>query len=507
MTTIDLPAQSGRRDMSSLLSGLVSNELVDRVDGDEPVAGISLDSRRLKRGELFIAVPGAQADGRQYVEKAMDSGARAILFESIYAPEECIALAKRRKAIGVTDLRNQVSLIAARFFGFPARQMTVVGITGTNGKTTCVYLITQALDLLGERAAMMGTIGNGPLNDLAEADLTTGDAVETQRTLRNFLDQGATSVCMEVSSHGLEQSRVSAVNFDVAVLTNLTQDHLDYHGTMAQYAAAKRKLFDFECLDAIVINHDDAMGRKILADAHACEVISYGKSPANVTAADSVVDNQGINFTLMWQQQKHEIHSSLLGEINLPNLMATISTLLALGYPLNKIAAVVPKLQSPPGRMELFTNGDEKPSVVVDYSHTPDALEQALLSLRPLVHGKLLVVFGCGGDRDKAKRAVMGEVAARLADYVIVTSDNPRSEDPSAIAAQVVEGIVEKDAVGRYEVILERKQAIKQAIYAAKTEDLVLVAGKGHETVQTVGQIKLPFSDREVVKKILGGSR
>ena len=503
------PPQSrlSNTDLSTLLRGVITDSEINQLKGQEAIAGLSLDSRKLRKGDLFLAVPGQESDGRSYAEQAIAAGATTVLFESDEAPETCITLAEQRRAIGVTNLHQQLSLIAARFFDFPSRDMSVVGITGTNGKTTCAYLITQALNRLGEPAAMMGTIGVGQPDALSESNLTTTDAIETQRTLGKLRDHGYLSVCMEVSSHGLAQGRVNAVDFKVALLTNLSQDHLDYHDTMSNYAAAKRKLFDYGSLDAIVLNIDDAFGRKILQENHNCSVISYGYGGADVVATDCKVSGNGIDLTVSWRDRKVRFNSSLLGEINVPNLLATVATLIALDFSLEEIARVVPLLRAPPGRMELFSGGAEMPVVVVDYSHTPDSLERALRSLRPSTSGDLWVVFGCGGDRDKGKRSKMGEVAVQIADHVIITNDNPRSEEPQSIAADIVEGIKKSVRQNSYEVILERRAAIQSAIRRAGKDDVVLVAGKGHEITQTIGAQKIPFSDRQIVDEILGGNQ
>ena len=495
------------KDLSTLLNGVIEDSEIDRINGGLQIAGLTLDSRKLRDGDLFLAIPGQESDGRRFAEQAVNAGATAVLFESDGAPEACITLAAQRRAIGVPGLRQRLSLIAARFFDFPSQDMSVVGITGTNGKTTCAYLIAQALNKLGEPAAMMGTIGIGQPDALSESDLTTTDAVATQRTLDKLRDQGFLSVCMEVSSHGLAQDRVSAVEFKVALLTNLSQDHLDYHDTMSNYAAAKRKLFDFGSLGAIVVNRDDAFGRKILQENHNCSVISYGYGEADVVASDCRVGSGGIDLTVSWRDQKVGLNSSLLGEINVPNLLATVATLIALEFSLEDIARVVPLLQAPPGRMELFSGSAEQPTVVVDYSHTPDSLERALRSLRPSISGDLWVVFGCGGDRDKGKRSKMGEVAVDNADHVVITNDNPRSEEPRKIASDIIEGIKKSNHRNSYEVILDRRAAIRAAIKRAAKDDLVLVAGKGHENTQTIGGKKIPFSDRQIVDEILGGNQ
>ena len=468
-------------------------------------ADITLNSVAVTQSGLFVAIPGAETDGRAYVNEAIEKGALSVLYEADQAPERCSELAAAGRAVAIENLAMQLSEIASRFFGNPTLGLRVVGITGTNGKTTCAFLLSQAMNLLGERCAMMGTIGTGLMDQLVETDLTTKDAVETQRTLRQLVDQGATAVCMEVSSHGLEQHRVDAVNFDVAVFTNLSQDHLDYHGTMDTYASAKKRLFRFSCLRAIAVNSDDTVGKQILQQLSPCHKITYGRETADILPSNLKIDARGISFNVQWQGQSHLFVSKLSGEINLPNLLATIATLLVLDYPIDDIARVFPQLDPPPGRMEGFAGKENQPLVVVDYAHTPDSLQRALQSLRQQCEGSLSVVFGCGGDRDQGKRSLMGRAAASYADHVILTNDNPRTEDPLTIVKHAVEGIQSVKKTTHFEIILDRRKAIETAIASASAGDIVLVAGKGHERTQTQGRKKIAFSDRDVVSQILGG--
>ena len=491
----------------ALLQGLVDQDAVASLAAGLEIRGLSLDSRTVVQNDLFFALPGATVDGRQFARSVVDRGAAAVVYESSDAPEQCLLLARKQRAIGVSNLRSKLSLIAGRFFANPSVGMNVIGFTGTNGKTTCAYLLTQALNRSGERCAMMGTIGTGFPDQLMASNLTTGDAVEVQRILRQLRDHGANAVCMEVSSHGLDQDRVAAVNFNVAIFTNLTQDHLDYHGTLANYSAAKKKLFDFACLNAIVVNKDDPTGREILKDNRRCRVISYGYRDADIVPQEIRVDSDGIGFRVHWDGQTVTIRSSLLGQLNIPNLLAIVATLLVLDYSLPQIAEVMPELTAPPGRMELFNPGPESARVVVDYSHTPDSLERALKSLRAHCRGELWVVFGCGGDRDRGKRPVMGKIAVSLADHVIITNDNPRNEDPASIVENILQGIDNNHKTTSLEVIYDRRVAIARAMEAAAGEDLVLIAGKGHEQTQTIGDERYPFSDREVVEQFWRGQQ
>ncbi len=489
--------------LGTLLAGMQDCDPVPAALESRSVAGISLDSRRVSGGDLFVALPGSAGDGRAHAGEALSAGALAVAFERADAPEECLRLRDEHLAFAVGDLREQLGVMAARYFGDPSLALEVIGITGTNGKTTCAWLLTQALERLGRRSVMLGTIGQGFTDSLSAASLTTGDAVATQQALRHWLDQGAQAACMEVSSHGLDQGRVNGVRFRVAVFTNLTRDHLDYHGDMATYAAAKKRLFDFPWLDAAVVNVDDPVGRDIAAANGAARTLTYGRSGADLVAENIRLAIDGIAFDWQLEGRRYAARSTLLGEVNLPNLLAVIGALLARGHAPERIAEVLPGLKAAPGRMELVPGPVGRPTVVVDYAHTPDSLDRALTSLRPLVRGRLITVFGCGGDRDRGKRAPMGAAAARHADEVVITNDNPRGEDPATIARMALEGATAERADIPRRVELDRARAIRAAVASAAEDDLVLIAGKGHETVQVIGDQTLPFSDVLVARAAL----
>ncbi len=494
----------GSLPLGALLEGVVGPGGVPAPLAGTGITGMALDSRRIRPGNLFVAMPGTAADGRDYIAAALDAGAIAVAFESDRASRLCRTLADQGRAVGVANLRERVGLMASRLYGDPSSRFSVIGITGTNGKTTCAWLLARALESLGERSVMMGTIGSGFPDAMAASSLTTENAVDIQGSLRGWLDQGATAVCMEVSSHGLDQGRVNGVRFNAAVFTNLSRDHLDYHGDMDAYAEAKKKLFRLPGLEAAVVNADDRLGRKILAMTDTPVLMSYGLADADVMPLDPQFDTAGTHFRWTWGQRRFDCRSRLIGEINLPNLLAVIATLLAQGYAAERIEALLPALRPPPGRMELIAGGKRSPAVVVDYAHTPDSLERALRSLRPLTTGGLGVVFGCGGERDPGKRPLMGRAAARYADRVIITSDNPRGEDPLAIAAMARDAVTGEDAAKPCLVELDRARAITTAISGARAGDVILIAGKGHETTQTIGSCVRRFDDREVVARVLG---
>jgi len=482
------PAQSAKP-LRALLHGLA--EVAPRHD--RAIAGLSLDSRSVARGHLFIAVPGATHDGRDYIPLAVQRGAAAVVREKMRAPpaRDCSV-----PSFDIAGLNAHIGGIAARFFDHPSARMQSVGITGTNGKTTCAWLIAQALDLLGRRCALMTTLGAGFVGALHPSPLTTADALATQRTLASLLARRAAAVCIEVSSHGLEQGRVNGVAFDIAVLTNLSRDHLDYHRSMAHYRDAKRKLFKFDALGCAVINIDDRFGRDLLHRHRAARCLTYGvhNAAADLRARGFDASADGIALRAEYRGETAVVRSPLLGAVNVPNLLAAIAAVLCCGHGLREIAATAGQWRAPPGRMELIPRQPHRPAVVIDYAHTPDALERALASLAPLCRGRLWVVFGCGGDRDPGKRPLMGRVAEAIADRVLITDDNPRFESPEHIAAQITEGMT-----GKAEVIHDRRRAILTALTAAAAEDMVLVAGKGHEATQTVGDRVLELSDRDIV--------
>ncbi|HEX4781479.1 MAG TPA: UDP-N-acetylmuramoyl-L-alanyl-D-glutamate--2,6-diaminopimelate ligase, partial [Usitatibacter sp.] len=396
--------------------------------------------------------------------------------------------------LGVSGLRSRISEIAGHVYGNPSESLWVAGVTGTNGKTSVSQWIAAALDAMGRRSAVIGTLGNGLVGERVEAKNTTPDPIVLQRLLADYLRRGARNVAMEVSSHGLDQGRVAGIRFDCAIFTNLTRDHLDYHGTMEAYAEAKSRLFDSEGLTHRVVNVDDEWGVG-LAARHGPDVITYGSAKgARLRASRIGLSEAGVRFHVDSEWGDGEVHAAVLGAFNVSNLCAVIGTLLAAGLTLDEAIAAVSAMKPVPGRLERL-GGGAAPLVVVDYAHTPDALEKALEALRPTVAAghKLACVFGCGGDRDPGKRPMMGRAASRLADEVIVTSDNPRSENARAIIDQVLAG-VERPA----EAIEDRQVAIFSAVHHARPGDVVLIAGKGHETYQEIAGVRHPFSDREV---------
>ena len=485
-----MPSANRSPRLSSLLAGLTDASIVD----DPEIHGIALDSRAVQHGWLFIAVPGARADGRAYLAGAYARGAAAAVYETKdFAPES-----RYTSAIGILNLREHVGVIAGRFYDSPSAKLKVVGVTGTNGKTTTTHLLAQVLDRPTARCGLIGTLGSGFPGRLDASLNTTPDAVSVQGLLAKFVHSGATTVCMEVSSHALDQARVAGVAFEIAVFTNLTRDHLDYHGDMPAYAAAKARLFDFPDLKAAVINQDDAFGRELIERTRGrATVLSFGLHGGDVQARSVETSVAGLVLTIVTPHGETSLRSPLLGRFNAANLLAVLAVLLVSGMPLAEAAARLSQAQPVAGRMERF-GGTGQPLVVVDYAHTPDALEKVLQALREHTQGKLFCVFGCGGDRDRGKRPLMGRIAEQLADVVIVTSDNPRHEDPAAIINEIVSGM---HNVPRAQP--DRVRAIRSALAEARAGDIVLVAGKGHEDYQEIGDQRLDYSDRDTVRQLL----
>ncbi len=469
---------------------------------------LRLDSRTIAPGDVFVAVPGAASDGRQHLADAAARGAAAALVDADGWDDASRLIPVR----AVPQLRQQLGTLAAEYYGRPSERLASVGVTGTNGKTSCSQWIAQVLTREGRRCAVIGTVGIGFPGSLEASELTTPDPVSLQREVRRLLDAGAQALAMEVSSIGLAQRRAEGMHFDVALFTNLTRDHLDFHGTMQQYEAAKAMLFGWPGLRQAVINLDDAAGCRLAALAcdHGAEVIGYsarGDATARpmaprllARAMRATVD--GLSFDLCADGRVWPIDVALVGQFNVANLLGVIGASYACGIPFEAAVAALPQLAPPPGRMQQVDPRAE-PLVIVDYAHTPDALTQALEALRPMVHarnGQLWVVFGAGGDRDPGKRAPMGAAAAAGADVVVVTSDNPRTEDPAHIVTQVAAGAEE---ARRLETEIDRAQAITQAVRRAAPNDVVLIAGKGHEDYQIVGRARLPFSDLEQARRAL----
>lgn len=467
------------------------NQLLPQAESSVLIRELTLDSRKVLPGDMFLAVPGAHQDAREHIADAIARGASAVVYEAAAAP---FVLANPGVAlIPLKGLSAQLSAIAGRFYGEPSRAMHLVGVTGTNGKTSVTQLLAQALDLLDERCGIVGTLGYGFYGDLQAGRHTTPDALAVQAMLAQLKQAGARAVAMEVSSHGIHQDRVTALDFDVAVFTNLTRDHLDYHGSMENYAAVKARLFAWPQLKSRVINLDDAFGRELAKQRLSSRLIGYSldNPAADLYCLDAQFSDKGIQARIVTPQGDGLLRSSLIGLFNLSNLLATIGALIALGYPQDEILAVIPQLQGPAGRMQRL-GGGKQPLVVVDYAHTPDALEKVLAALRPQVSGELLCLFGCGGDRDRGKRALMAEVAERLADRVLVTDDNPRSEDPAQIFSDIRGGFAQPE---RVTFLHGRDRAIASLIAAAKSADVVVLAGKGHEDYQEISGQRLPFSD------------
>jgi UDP-N-acetylmuramoyl-L-alanyl-D-glutamate--2,6-diaminopimelate ligase len=475
----------------------MSSTLAQLADLGVKLTGITADSRRVEPGSLFLAYPGERNDGRQFIPQSVAKGVAAVLWESADFKWNNVW---QLPNLPVAGLREKAGHIADEFYGHPSSALLSIGITGTNGKTSCCHWLAKALTQLGRKAAAIGTLGNGFPGALSPALNTTPDPVQLHGMLAEYLQQNATAVAMEVSSHGLSQGRVNGMRFDVAVFTNLTRDHLDYHGDMDAYAAAKRQLFDWPGLKHAVINADDEYGAQLAAElcSSNLKVWDYGLQAGTVRARNLELDNNGLTMDVITPAGEVCLEAPLLlGRFNAYNLLAVLATLLASGIALQDAARTLRNVEPVAGRMQRL-GGGKVPLVVIDYAHTPDALEKVLQALREQTRGVLTCVFGCGGNRDKGKRPLMGEVVSSLADRAIVTSDNPRREDPAAIIAEVIAGMR-----GNYQIEVDRACAIQEAIASSSSGDVVLIAGKGHEDYQEIGNNKLPFSDAEVALRVL----
>jgi UDP-N-acetylmuramoyl-L-alanyl-D-glutamate--2,6-diaminopimelate ligase len=476
------------------------------------------DSRAVKSGDTFVAFPGETRDGRYYIREALANGAASVLWEKrdyAWEPEW------RVPNLGVADLRRRAGEIASRVYGRPSARLWMVGVTGTNGKTSCSQWIAQSLARCGRKCAVIGTLGNGFPGRLETAENTTPDAVRLHGALRDYLRRGARACAMEVSSHGLAQHRVTGVEFDVALLTNISRDHLDYHGTMQEYRAAKARLFDWPTLKWAVLNLDDPFGAELAGRLRRgkLNVVGYGferTSSARASARNVLpvrgrnlqLGRDGLSFEVSTPWGSATLASRVIGRFNAANLLGTLAALLASDTRLEDAVNALRRVKPLAGRTERH-GGGRLPLVVIDYAHTPDALEQVLRALRETMadgastqarpESRLICVFGCGGERDRGKRALMGAIAQRLADHVVVTSDNPRSEDPRAIIDDIVQGTGAGASVEP-----DRARAIHAAIGMARAGDVVLVAGKGHEQYQDIGGVKHPYSDAAEVAAALG---
>jgi len=471
------------------LPGLSANAEV----GDCDITGLENDSRQVKPGDLFMAYPGALSDGRNYIKQAVESGAAAILYDPVndYSPA---ALSLQIPCIPVEQLASRLAGFASAFYRQPGHALDITAVTGTNGKTTIAYQLAQAHSLLGQAAAYIGTLGQGEVKQLKVLDNTTPDALCLQKLMNDYRNRQFKQVCMEVSSHALSQQRVDEIPFSQAIFTNLSHDHLDYHHNMQEYAAAKAKLFATNGLKWAIVNQDDEYTSHMLSSLKkGAKALSYAiHQAADVKVTHWHMDRTGTDLELDTPWGAQHIKIKALGEFNIYNCLAVFSSLMISGYAAEQVTAIMPQLQSAPGRLEVVWNN---PLIIVDYAHTPDALKNVLITLNQLKTGHLWVVFGCGGDRDKSKRALMGQVASDYADKMIITSDNPRTESPESILDDIAEGIAVKD----YFREADRKKAIEMAISQASSEDIVLIAGKGHEDYQIIGDVKSSFSDQHVV--------
>lgn len=460
------------------------------------ITNITSDSRKVVGNSLFLAYPGEKSDGRDYIEDAIKNGASAVLWDSenyFWNPEWQV------ENIPIKKLRLQAGFVASQFYKNPSHKLWMIGVTGTNGKTSITQWLAACLNHLNRKTAVIGTLGNGLPNQLSPTINTTPDAVLLQEMLASYLSAEAECVAMEVSSHGLSQGRVNGVNFDIAVLSNLTQDHLDYHGTFEAYADAKRSLFIKDDLKFAVLNADDAFGVELEKSliATKTEVLTYGIESGQVKAVDVRLEDTSLVFYAETPYGNAPVKANLVGRFNVYNVLAVLASLLLSKVSIDDAVEAISHIQSVKGRMQQV-GGGKAPLVVIDYAHTPDALEKVLTTLKAQATGKVICIFGCGGDRDKSKRIQMGRIASDLANAVVVTSDNPRTEDPQKIIAEIAEGLH-----GNFAIEENRAKAISVGIFSAKPGDIVLIAGKGHEEYQEVNGKKYPFSDLEEAKEVL----
>lgn len=474
----------------------------DEMPADMSVSGIQLDSRKISAGDLFLATCGFGCHAGKFIDQAIDNGAVAAAIEPPFSATGFDIGNLAIPAFWSKGLTHNVSEIAGRFFEHPSKNMNLIGVTGTNGKSSVSHFIAEAL-ATGDTCGLMGTLGSGIYGALSSTGFTTPDPVQVQQQLADMLERGAEHSVMEISSHGLDQSRVAALSFNTAIFTNLTRDHLDYHESMEHYGAAKAKLFSMPGLSNAVINIDDRFGRKLMAEvSDEIDLYSYSLDDrgAAIHATELKLHQHGIVMYVVTPWGEGELRSHLLGRFNASNLLAALAGVVLSDVDFDEALMRLSKASTVAGRMQSFS-AENSPLVVVDFAHTPDAMEQALLALKEHCQGNLWIVFGAGGDRDRSKRPEMGKVAAAIADHIVVTSDNPRGEKPEQIIHEIEKGIP-SDLSPHIEE--ERRPAIEYAISKAELEDIVLVAGKGHETGQIFADRTIEFSDLKVVAEILG---
>ncbi len=493
--------------LTELLDGLVKIaepdlEKLKAID----IKGITLDSRAAKQSELFVALSGAQQHGMAFADKAISNGACAVLFDPADGGLQFAKNVSAAPVIPVEGLGNKLGLITAQFYSNPSQELAVIGITGTNGKTSCSQFLGQVLEDCG----IIGTLGWGEWGRLNKTINTTPDALTVQRIMAEFVSTKKKVVAMEVSSHGLDQGRINGVHFKGAVYLNLSRDHLDYHGTMKEYLAAKLKLLQMPGLEFVVVNLDDESCDKVIA-AVPKSVVCWGVSAKgkqsvcdeNLSTKEINHNIDGIEFDVEWCGKKQKIKVPLYGDFNAENILCVAAVMLAMGFSLGDVAKKLEGIRPVAGRMDRCgikaDNGSNKLNIFVDYAHSPDALNRVLANLRKHSAQDLWVVFGCGGNRDTGKRPQMGSIAEQWADHVIVTDDNPRFEDNVAIAKEVMAGCASNKII----LIQDRKQAIQHAIFNAAEHDCILIAGKGHETYQEIKGIQYPFNDKEIAEEAL----
>ena len=476
------------------LRELIKNLSVIETNADAglEISGVSYDSRKTEKGDMFVAIRGFEADGHKFIPKAVENGAAVILCEEKPSCDIPYVL--------VSDSRYGLAIVSRDFFGDPASEMTMIGITGTSGKTSSSYLIKHMLESkLDAKVGLIGTNGNMIGDEFLHTEHTTPESYELHKLFRHMADSGCTHVVMEVSSHSLTLERVAGINFDVALYTNLSQDHLDFHGTMEEYAAAKRKLFSMCSLGCF--NLDDAWA-DFMRDGASCRTMTFSteKNEADLVAKDIRLTADGVRFASVSGDEISMTKLGIPGMFSVYNALGTMSVGLALGLSLADCSDAMSSAKGVKGRLEIVPTGRDF-SVVIDYSHKPDALEKVLKTLKPVTRGRLIALFGCGGDRDKLKRPIMGRIAADNADLVVVTSDNPRTEDPDEIIREIVAGMKDKRTPSK--VICDRREAIAWAIDNAAPGDVLLLAGKGHEDYQVVGHEKHHMDEREIVADCL----
>lgn len=475
--------------LRELLEGM---EVISQtISPDTEITHVCVDSRATQKGSLFVAVPGNRCDGGHYARQAVDRGAVCVVCQSELPPD--------LPWVKVRDARLALSQLACRWYGHPSRQLTMLGVTGTNGKTTVTYLLRHILQRTGMKTGLIGTVQNIVGEQTLPAQRTTPDALQIQQLLSAMTKNGCSHAVMEVSSHALDQHRAEGIDFAVGIFTNLTEDHLDYHGTMGCYCDAKAKLFQMSRMG--VCNADDPWTERLLAGA-SCPSVYYGiHNPAEVWAEDIFLHSRSVDFTVCTARTRTPVHLGVPGRFSVYNALGAIATCGELGIPPEECAAALATFPGVAGRMEVVPTPGKPYTLLIDYAHTPDALENVLKTVRGFAQNRVIAVFGCGGDREREKRPLMGHIAGKLADLTIITSDNPRTEEPMAIIRNILPGIA--GAEDKYIVEPDRRGAIALAMGRAAAGDVIVLCGKGHETYQEIGDKTIPMDEREIVRSLL----